>query len=190
MVPGDTAVAGVYKTNVPGIGVQVLGYGSALPKPGTVRSYAYYAPYFAGSFLALQVKLIKTGPISAGQLSFPDTQLGGGYASESSTTLVNEFPYGLANVTGTTNITLPTCSTSAVSVDMGSVSANEFTGIGHTARATHFNVNLNGCPTGWKSLLPIYARDLSSNYKWGHCIDGEFYRNRRRSKLQMTMAHL
>lgn len=166
VVPGDTAVAGVYKTNVSGIGVQVLGYGSALPKPGTVRNYAYYAPYFPGSYLALQVKLIKTGPISPGLLSFPVTQLGGGYASESSTTLVNEFPYGLANVTGTTNIVLPTCSTSAVSVDMGSVSANEFTGIGHTARATHFNVNLYGCPTGWKKVsyqfIPVTSA-LSAN---------------------------
>ncbi|MRT11263.1 fimbrial protein [Enterobacteriaceae bacterium RIT711] len=152
VVPGDTAVAGVYKTNVPGIGVQVLGYGSALPKPGTVTNYAYYPPYFPGSFLALQVKLIKTGPISAGQLSFPDTQLGGGYASESSTTLVNEFPYGLANVTGSTNIVLPTCSISAVSVDMGSLSVNEFRGIGHTARATHFDISIKDCPTGWKQV--------------------------------------
>ena len=147
-----TAVANVFATNVPGVGVQVLGYGQALPKPGTVTNLAYYAPTGTRSYMGLQVKLIKTGPISPGQLSFPVTQLGGGYANEISTSLLNEFPYGIANVIGTTNIVLPTCSTSAVSVDMGSVSANEFTGIGHTARATHFNVNLNGCPTGWKKV--------------------------------------
>ena len=161
-----TAVANVFATNVPGIGVQVLGYGRALPTPGTVTNLAYYERTGINSYMSLQVKLIKTGPISPGQLSFPVTQLGGGYANEISTSLLNELPYGLANVTGTTNIVLPTCSTSAVSVDMGSVSANEFTGIGHTARATHFNVNLNGCPTGWKKVsyqfIPVTSA-LSAN---------------------------
>lgn len=147
-----TAVENVFATNVPGIGVQVLGYGRALPAPGTVTNLAYYQPTGTFSFMGLQVKLIKTGPISPGQLSFPVTQLGGGYANETSTSLVNEYPYGLANVTGTTNVTLPTCSTSAVSVDMGSLSVNEFRGIGHTARATHFDISIKDCPTGWKKV--------------------------------------
>lgn len=159
-VPGvsmaATSVSGVYATNVPGIGVKVVSYGYPMPAPGTAYNSLggnnSYGPTGVGSYLSFTLSLVLTGPVGAGGVVMLPSPLAGGYSSTSPTLLVNEAAYGLLNVSGSTQINHPGCTTSNVNVPMGKYSIGQFsTGIGGTTASVPFQIQLT-CPANWNGI--------------------------------------
>ncbi len=152
---GTTGQANVFATNVPGIGIQVQGYGQAMPAPGSALNAlggsTSYSPTGVVSYLSFKLSIIVTGPVGVGTLSLPSI-LAGGYASASPTNLAQAYPYGQLMISGTTNITLSGCATSNVTVPMGSYTRTAFSGgVGGTTPPVSFSISLT-CPAGWNGV--------------------------------------
>ncbi len=152
---GATSQANVFATNVQGIGIQVQGYGQAMPAPGSaVNSLGgsnSYSPTGVGSYLSFRLSIIVTGQAGVGTLSLPSL-LAGGYASASPTNLAQAYPYGQLMIAGTTRITLSACTTSNVTVPMGSYTRTAFSGgVGGTTPPVSFSISLT-CPAGWNGV--------------------------------------
>ncbi|MDN6859914.1 fimbrial protein [Pseudomonas sp. CAN2814] len=148
----QTAAADVYATNVPGIGVKVTGYGTSMPTPGTARNMVTYGAGTIGSYLSFGLSLVLTGPVGSGGTVKLASPLAGGYSSNSPTTLLQATAYGLLNITGSTKINLPGCTTSNVDVPMGRIPLNRFSaGVGSTSPSVPFQLELN-CPANWNGI--------------------------------------
>lgn len=149
------ATAGsAYATNVPGIGVQVAWLPSlqspnfgALPSrlvtwPATVRNLDSPGVDFSLPS-RFQIRLVKTGNISAGvlHLSAPLAFIAFGSAR------VAEL-----HVSGSTQISISSCVTPDVIVDLGTWEASRLQEPGSTTPAVPFQVAIRACPPGLNGI--------------------------------------
>lgn len=157
-----TSIANVYATNVPGIGIKVIGKNNqsgAVPNPPSV--YRFLTAVGAAAEYTIDnswgYQLIKTGPVTAGTLSFsgavaaswisssPTSVTGAGWVI--SPILVNSL-----YINGSTNVVIPTCTTPNVNVAMPTIYKSALKGVGTSAGTTSFNIALNNCPAGMNSI--------------------------------------
>lgn len=89
------------------------------------------------------VQIVKTGPISAGTAVTP--QLLGTYMFGSLAALN-------IMLSASISVTQRACSTSNVTVDMGTTLTSAFKGVGTRGSTTPFAIKLNDCPTGINSV--------------------------------------
>lgn len=141
------AYTGVYASNIPGIGIQLtIGGVGTFPAVMAVDPATHYAgfPYSPNSQFTLTIKLIKTGPITAG----------GSISGE-----VGQFLFAGANLPQTqfesirisTPIivipSVPACTVTSplnIPVDVGSAAVSDFHGIGAPPSHTSpFSINLS-----------------------------------------------
>ncbi|EBY1953399.1 fimbrial protein [Salmonella enterica] len=133
----STAINNVYETNLKGVGIKVWGlYSDYSPdklKSYTSATFGYYLPIVA--------QLIKTGPITPGNLKTGKLitfkwQGGNGYV----------YTPVIAYVTGINSIHVNACTVNnngVVNVTMKPVKKSAFSGVGSTAGKTHFNIGLS-----------------------------------------------
>lgn len=124
-------------------------YGTAqaiYPMPPTGSSWG------SNPSISYTVEIWKTGPIPAGT-TIPAGVLG---------------TYQFGTLTGlnimlnsTVTITQPACSTSDVTVDMGTPGISAFKGVGSRIATRPFAINLTNCPTGIKSVA--YQLDTTTS---------------------------
>ncbi|VWD43911.1 type-1 fimbrial protein subunit A [Burkholderia lata] len=160
----------VWNTNVPGVGVAIgvnsivngcgpqnwLDLGTPTPPfPGPWVGNACNANGSVTNGGQTEVALVKTGPITAGMVA-------GGVLFEGASTTGSTFsgPYTVATSghvsfsLTTTTVSVASCTTPDVTVNMGSHMQSEFTGIGSTTKqAVAVNVAVNACPIGLNSIL-------------------------------------
>jgi major type 1 subunit fimbrin (pilin) len=153
-----TSLSNVYATNVPGIGIKVIGQNNpsgALPSPPSVYSWATVTTTGYYTFDSWGYQLIKTGAVTAGTLSFSGA-VAASWISSSATSNVapSSRPNLLSSlyINGSTSVVTPTCTTPNVSVVMPTIYQSALKGAGTSAGTTSFNIALNSCPAGMNSI--------------------------------------
>ncbi|ABF11119.1 Fimbrial protein (plasmid) [Cupriavidus metallidurans CH34] len=149
-----TSVADVYATNVPGIGIKVLGKASNHPVPLLPTVYQWSGSAtgpFSGYWDSFGYQLVVTGPVSPGTLSFA-SPVASMWLSTSTTALVDAAVVTNLQINGTTNIVARACTTPDVTVNLGNHLSSEFSGVGSKTSSTSFNIALNGCPSGLNTI--------------------------------------
>lgn len=123
----------VYKTNVPGVGIRVSGFGGYLDNP-TSSVAARYGYYWAES---VRVELVAIGPITFGTVSSGTI---GSFGLSNGWT--NLYTISLGN---SVNITSTSCSinTPNINVKLDDVIATDLNSVGKNAKLKNFNVGLN-----------------------------------------------
>lgn len=144
------AVASTYATSLPGVGVQVAWVESqqASPTFGAPPSRVLAWPAVtqrlpAGDSYSVParyaIRLVKTGDIVPGRLSFAVPLAAVEYGSTRATAL---------HVTGATLLKLRACTTPDVTVSLGTHPASELAVTGSTTAAVAFALRLHQCPAG------------------------------------------
>lgn len=158
----------VWNTNVPGVGIAIgvrvsldgcgwvawadLGTGSSFfPSPWVGQACSQAGSVLNGG--QVEAALVKTGPVNAGTVT-------GGLLLEAtammrnlgSTTYTAATSGRVSFSLSSTVINVASCSTPNVAVDLGSHRQSRFTGIGSTSPAVAFNIGINNCPAGLKSI--------------------------------------
>ncbi|MBN3797612.1 fimbrial protein [Burkholderia sp. Ac-20392] len=168
-VKGPTGVIyTVWNTNVPGVGIAIgirsyvngcqwqawldLGTPSTLfPSPWTGWVCNTNGSVTNGG--QAQMALVKTGPITAGIVTGGVLFEGGSAQSTTGTYTVATASRKSFSLSSTV-ISVASCTTPNVTVNMGSHMQSEFTGIGSTTKqAVAVNVAVNACPIGLNSIL-------------------------------------
>lgn len=146
----------MYPTSVPGLGVKYhfatnSGTGCAIPFDQTISnaSYTIVCHILATTTLSwswgTSVEFIKTGTIAAGQLtSIPTVTMSYRLNNQAGSWPLNIMYTGAASGT----ISMATCTTPDVPVDLGKHKTSEFTGVGSTASSKSFTLDLKNCPAG------------------------------------------
>lgn len=147
----------IYATSIPGVGVRLF-----WEKTGTIVPFATTGPATfksASSWTGgVAMAVVKTGPITRGG------SLTGEVAKLTYPTLEG-FQIGSIRINGSIEINpgRPTCAvtTQSVSVRLGNVSKNQFTGIGSTSQGEPFNIGLNcaGGITGITTAISVTLTD-------------------------------
>lgn len=146
----------VFDTAVPGVGVAVgakgyangCGWMSSWQAIGaSLWGYACNSTQLFPNGGQIQVRLVKTGPITAGVLgatSIAQAQL---YANGAYNTT-----WPIVFMTTATQVTVQSCVTSDVTVPLGQHKVSELKGAGTYTSSTGFNISLNSCPAGMNSI--------------------------------------
>jgi major type 1 subunit fimbrin (pilin) len=141
----------VFKTNLPGVGIAM---GSKLYMNGCGWEAAW-SPVSGGRANAcnsvgllpnggqIRAVLVKTGPITSGLVSAGPIAQGKLYANAAWDT---QWPITIS--TTATQVSVLSCLTPDVLVDLGSHKSSEFSGPGSFTAMTAFNVALKSCPAG------------------------------------------
>lgn len=164
--PGATynATYKTFSTSVPGVGIQITDEaGNILPYSNTLWSNSS-AQFSIG--IGFKLKIIKTGPITAGgAISGNIFQ----YSAQSGT-----YPIFYVYLTGpiVINPTIPTCAvtTQAITVPLGNVAQNSFSGVGSTSPAQSFNIGLN-CSGGAANVTASVYTTLTDQNSPGNVSD-------------------
>jgi major type 1 subunit fimbrin (pilin) len=147
-----TSLANVYATNVPGIGIKAIVYANSAPVPPLPAVYGWTSGGAINNFWAsFGYQLIVTGPVSPGLLSFSNP-VASGWASYSSNALVEAVVFTNLVINGTSSVVVQSCVTPDVAINMGTHRNTEFNGVGSSTSSVSFNIALNGCPVGLKSI--------------------------------------
>lgn len=154
----------VYKTNVPGIGIAVKAWGYMqmdVPPWSIVYNWVAHNLGLGGSSWnsgspsytvggALDVMLVKIGPVTPGLLSGME--------------VAREFPRGTGDVhyggggydaiyySGDVAITVNSCATPDVTVDLGSHAPSELPNVGSQTTPVAFDIKLLPCDAGLKTI--------------------------------------
>jgi len=153
---GTTIVDGgatypVFKTNLPGVGIAMgsklyangCGWESAWSPVAGGRSYGCNSPDLRPNGGQLRAVLVKIGAITSGQVSAGPIAQGKLYANAAWDT---KWPITIA--TTVTQVTVLSCATPDVLVNLGPHKSSEFKGPGTFTSTTGFNVALKSCPAG------------------------------------------
>jgi major type 1 subunit fimbrin (pilin) len=153
---GTTIVDGgatypVFKTNLPGVGIAMgsklyangCGWESAWSPVAGGRSYGCNSPDLRPNGGQLRAVLVKIGAITSGQVSAGPIAQGKLYANAAWDT---KWPITIA--TTVTQVTVLSCATPDVLVNLGPHKSSEFKGPGTFTSMTGFNVALKSCPAG------------------------------------------
>lgn len=135
-----SGVAGVYNTNLPGVGIQVVN--QDFTNPATIWS-GYSANYYA-THHDMTVNLIKTGNITPGALT-PGEIANEKFDGDNSTLLLTEvISMGSGN-----NVSVQACSikSSAIQINLEHVLNSDLSSIGASAKPRSFELGLN-CNAG------------------------------------------
>lgn len=141
-VPPFSNIAGnmpVYKTNLPGVGV-AFNSSSGLVAQTNCTNTKYC--YWIGDVITSYVYLVKIGEITPGVVyggKLPVYRLMMGQSGQLISTLTRQF-------SGQVTITVPTCTTPDVTVDLGSWKINQFTGKKATTDWKDASLVLRNCP--------------------------------------------
>ena len=139
--------AGVYSTNVAGIGVRVVGNGmlastAAVGSGGVV--VGSYPTYSSRSFSGFTLELYKTGDIGSGDLSFPGS-LVEAWVHTSSNSTSGGGVYRTLKVSNSAKIKTLGCETPSLTVDLGKHAKSDFSGVGSTSTPKTFNFAVYNC---------------------------------------------
>lgn len=140
LVGGNT-----YQTGVQGIGVKVSSLGNPFPRSSQPLSDSITVDYWWGT-TDLVYSFVKTGPISGGTVngaSLPRVR----YSLDNHALLIYD-----AAAVGTTTFVTGACGTPDVEVNMETQKTSAFTGIGTRVGMRDFDIALNQCPPGLKSI--------------------------------------
>lgn len=147
----------VYQTNIPGIGIAVWygGNGVTQTKPyalGGTKSLTVLSPSLTASMgigAIFDISLVKIGPTPPGSYvinssSFPTVKW---YYSPVSNVVGPTTISRLYNFSGSINVTVPTCTTPDVNVQLGKYDINSsFPSSGKATPWVDFSVQLTNCP--------------------------------------------
>lgn len=158
---------GIYKTNVPGIGIKIWDDWSTYSSPsfGMVlvtlsKDLQYWYNWRTATAVDNVITFIKfqfyaIGPIAAGnvQLEIPTV------SAWSNTTVseVGAVKYGTLNITGGFPVTVRSCKTPDISVNLGKHSNSDFPAVNSTSAATPFNFVINDCDPNMNSVSYTFA---------------------------------
>ncbi|HET8747750.1 MAG TPA: fimbrial protein [Ramlibacter sp.] len=146
-----SGVANVYKTGIPYLGVRIVEVTSFTSVRNSPTRWATPALNFKGALSpSYQVSLVVIAPVTAGGDSASVGEIAFDYISDSPDALVNArmlHRLRLKSFNTQTPGTAP-CTTSDVTVNLGSRNASEFGGPGSTTAATDFTIELRNCPSG------------------------------------------
>jgi len=156
-----TSLANVYATNVPGIGIKVLGSNANHPMPMTPAVYSWNGPLTSVNNVwdSYGYQLVKTGPVTGGTLSFSGA-VASAWMSSSTTTLVDVGSATINSlyIDGSTNLVSSGCSVSTTNatVTMPALTIARVAGapVGATFNPTPFNLAMI-CATGIKVSYQI-----------------------------------
>lgn len=153
-VTGTGIPAGVYKTNVKGIGVRVWNdYKSIVLADNILQTWFsnyYNGPLGGASLVSTHMQLIVTGPVSTGTIIFPDRFIEAwlGQSKNSDAGATDYIVIDLNNVT----VKVPTCETPDITVELGKHDSAEFSGINSKSAAKIFNFEIKNCDPGLNSV--------------------------------------
>ncbi|GAB3777751.1 hypothetical protein GCM10028796_57250 [Ramlibacter monticola] len=154
-----TGMPGVYRTDVPYLGIKVVETTSYTTVGDAVTRWYTPAANLKGLWArpSYQVSLVVIGKVTENRSLSMQNPIARDYASDSPTSLVNEVLRYQLEVSST-NIELQeagasACTAANVSANLGTHQASAFTGIGSTTAATSFNIRLTNCPTTGKSSV-------------------------------------
>lgn len=150
-----------FNTNIAGVGVIAISRGSVPAGVGstvqigttTIRGTAWAnSGAFTGALFGygMQFAFVKTGPITGGTASAPT----GPIVTTGPDTTATSGPSPLVTIslTGSATFSVSACQTPDVVVPMGNRFRSEFTGVGSGSTPVGFNIQLNSCPVGMKSI--------------------------------------
>lgn len=148
-----TALADVYQTNVPGIGIKVVANFLGVDTP-IANTTTYWGDtttnWRGGTYFPYSLYIVATGPVSPGTVSLANPLITD-YASASSTSLSDPMVLHTLSV-NPFNVTVENCTTPSVAVNMGNHSLNEMPAVGSTTSTTSFSIALNSCPSGMNGI--------------------------------------
>lgn len=155
----ESSTAGVYKTNVPGIGFKIWDdfSGSTITQNSPVSNdlkqwYKVSVSAWNGTAWLTNVKLqfYITGPVATGKDTFSGVSVESWLGPSTSTS--QSAHYQTLNISGSINVTAGTCDTSSFSVDMGTHKSSEFENVGSQSTPTSFSIALRNCASAVKSI--------------------------------------
>jgi type 1 fimbria pilin len=157
----------VYQTSVPGIGAVITAGAAGTALPATLATYNFTAGGYAtplGTSGQTTLYLIKTGPVSPGTLT------GSGLPVTHQTEGTNSLEALVSSFIGAINIVAGTCVTPNVTVNLGTHTLSELTGVGTSTGLVNVPIQLNNCPAFYGqsqvvinggAALPVTANTLS-----------------------------
>ncbi|MEN0578568.1 fimbrial protein [Phytobacter palmae] len=153
----QSSIAGVYKTNIAGIGVKIsdTGFpkGSVAALSNDVQKWYTYGtgPYTgAGWLTGIKLQFYITGPVSTGIITLP-TPTVELWANDSLTT-ANGARYVILSVGGSVTVKTQSCETPNISVDLDKHENAEFSGINSKSSAKAFDFQIKNCSAGMNSV--------------------------------------
>ena len=150
-VTGSGLPAGVFTTNVDGIGVRAFGTpfvpvatngASGAPSP-LLGSGATNSELINLSGVTLE--FYKTGEIGSGDLQFPGNFLEASMNTSSNSTSGGGGPYHTIRIANSPKIKTLGCETPNLTVDLGKHAKSDFSGVGSTSTPKTFNFAVNNC---------------------------------------------
>ncbi|EPF6317828.1 fimbrial protein [Enterobacter cloacae] len=161
----------VYETNIPGIGVAVW-YSfraTTLSNPEILRNYNFESTInLVRPLNDFDISLVKTGPVTPGTITGADIPLVRLEFRSPDGTVTN-LPITMRDVTftGSLNITVPSCQTPNVVVNMGEHEIRtDFNGPGSVTNWVNANFSLTNCPVFYgyynDSAFPSHLNDSNT----------------------------
>lgn len=160
----ESSYPGIYKTNVPGIGIKIWEDWSntsfSTVNVTLSKDLQYWYNWrtslaMDNAILYIKFQFYAIGPISAGnvQLEIPTV------SAWANTTVseVGAVNYGLLNITGGFPVTVRSCKTPDISVNLGKHSNSDFPAVNSTSAATPFNFVINDCDPSMNSVSYTFA---------------------------------
>lgn len=152
---------GVYKTNVPGIGIKIwndfLGnvvISNDLQKWYNITTGSTYSGYAWITGIKMQYYII--GPFETGTVSFPSNITVEAWANTTaSASTVGAALYSILNWNGSAEVTAAACETPNIDVNLGTIDRGIFRGSA-TSPTKSFNFKINNCPTGITTVSYLF----------------------------------
>ena len=150
-----SGAANVFQTDIPYLGlkiVEVTSFTAVLASPTRWTTPAFN---FSGSLSpSYQVSLVVIAPVTGSLSSSISGPIAQDYISDSAVALVNARELHRLRISSfNTQVTgNAPCTVSNVSVNLGSHAPSEFGGVGSTAAASAFMIELKNCPAGMRRI--------------------------------------
>jgi major type 1 subunit fimbrin (pilin) len=174
---GDDGNLPVYKTNVPGVGVELWYLGSTPcgQEPNWTISDTqdwHAAPdcmtsdesdsvkQKTSNFVSIKVALVQIGPIAPGSFSVNQEIALAKPIDTAGTQIVTDIQ-SVITLNASVTVASLACSTPSITVEMGSNPTNAFSGPGSSTRPVNFSLAINNCPADMGRIE--YQFDLSDS---------------------------
>lgn len=151
-----SSTAGVYKTNVDGIGIKVWSnFSGSVTVDNLIKRWyliSNSSSYSGGAWLTnIVVQYYIIGPVSTGTVSFPSGIVVQAWANTATTTS-GGVNYNTLTMRGTATVKVAACKTPDIKVDLGKHSRSDFANLNATSAATPFTFAINDCDPKMNSV--------------------------------------
>lgn len=142
----ESLYSGIYNTNIPGIGIKVWVSGFLQVVHNNPGQYGYGSGhYIEGNIVAMKAQFYVTGPIGDEADALDLNLTIEAWENTTNNTTVGGLEWSRLTITGHVPVTVKSCETPDILVDLKKHSKLDFTTVGSTSAATPFNFEIKKC---------------------------------------------